>query len=212
MTKGMFITIEGPDGAGKSTVLKKLVERLDKAIIPKIITTREPGGILISEKIRHIILDPKHTEMDDRTEALLYASARRQHLVEKVNPALEQGALVLCDRFVDSSLAYQGEARGIGMKEIKEINDFATNGQEPDLTLYLDIEPELGLKRIQRRKELDRLDQETLAFHHKVREGYLKVLEANPNRVKKIDASASLDKVVETCYDLVKEHYPQIFK
>ena len=170
MTKGMFITIEGPDGAGKSTVLKKLVERLDKAIIPKIITTREPGGILISEKIRHIILDPKRTEMDDRTEALLYASARRQHLVEKVNTALEQGALVLCDRFVDSSLAYQGEARGIGMKEIKEINDFATNGQEPDLTLYLDIEPELGLKRIQRRKELDRLDQETLAFHYKVRD------------------------------------------
>src|SRR5699024_4193422 len=159
--------------------------------------TREPGGSRIAEKIRELILDPEHTEMDERTEALLYAAGRRQHLVEKVIPALEQGQIVISDRFVDSSLAYQGWARGVGMKEVAAINAFATENMSPDLTLYLDIEAKEGLARIQKGKadrQYDRLDQEELAFHEKVRDAYLLLLKENPERIVAIDASQTLEK------------------
>lgn len=212
--KGLFITIEGPDGAGKSTVIKKLVETLSREFSQPIVITREPGGIPISEKIREVILNPTHTMMDERTEALLYAAARRQHLIEKILPALDSGNMVLCDRFIDSSIVYQGAAREIGVREVRQINDFAIEGHYPDLTLYLDVEASVGLSRInkgRKKEELDRLDKESLAFHEKVRAAYLDLLEEEPNRIKKIDASESIENVVNNCYTLIKETYPMLF-
>ncbi|SFH75972.1 dTMP kinase [Pisciglobus halotolerans] len=204
--KGCFITIEGPDGAGKTSVIQALVPKLSAALQQEVMATREPGGSRIAEKIRELILDPEHTEMDERTEALLYAAGRRQHLVEKVIPALEQGQIVISDRFVDSSLAYQGWARGVGMKEVAAINAFATENMSPDLTLYLDIEAKEGLARIQKGKadrQYDRLDQEELAFHEKVRDAYLLLLKENPERIVAIDASQTLEKVVQECYTVI---------
>lgn len=152
MEKGTFITVEGPDGAGKTTVLNIIAEELAAEGYP-IVQTREPGGSPIAEKIRQIILDKKHTEMDPRTEALLYAAARRQHLIEKIIPALEKGNIVLCDRFIDASIVYQGFARKIGIDEVLKINRFAIENTMPDLTIYFDIEPEIGLERIQKHRQ-----------------------------------------------------------
>ncbi|MBM7555157.1 dTMP kinase [Thalassobacillus pellis] len=190
---GLFITFEGGEGAGKTSVL----EALTKQLIEKgydVLATREPGGIKIAEKIRHLILDPAHTEMDGRTEALLYAAARRQHLVEKVIPALEQGRIVLCDRFVDSSLAYQGHARGLGIEEVMKINEFAIENCMPDVTLFFDIEPEYGLKRISANalREQNRLDLEKIDFHQRVYEAYQKLIRQFPDRIHVIDAKKSI--------------------
>ncbi|MCH1642570.1 dTMP kinase [Paenibacillus timonensis] len=194
--KGLFITLEGGDGSGKTTVMRELELALEEHGVP-FISTREPGGIEIAEKIREIILNPQHTAMDARTEALLYAASRRQHLAEKVEPSLERGVTVLCDRFVDSSLAYQGYARGLGIDEVLEINLFATKGRFPDLTFYLDIEPEAGLARIAAGagREVNRLDLESLQFHQKVREGYGIISGMYPERIKTIDASRSKEEV-----------------
>ncbi|WP_342433788.1 dTMP kinase [Neobacillus sp. FSL H8-0543] len=192
MTTGVFITFEGPDGAGKTTILKMVANQLKDALV-----TREPGGIDIAEQIRNVILAKENTAMDPRTEALLYAAARRQHLVEKVKPALEAGKVVLCDRFVDSSLAYQGHARGLGIDEVLTINQFAIEQMMPHLTIYFDIEPEKGLKRISSNKgrEINRLDLENLEFHTKVREGYHLLLDRFADRMVKIDASGSIEEV-----------------
>ncbi|MDW4524807.1 dTMP kinase [Rossellomorea marisflavi] len=205
MMNGSFITVEGPEGAGKSTVLAVLAKRLEEDGVPVVIT-REPGGIKIAEQIREVILHTENTEMDERTEALLYAAARRQHLVEKVLPALREGNVVLCDRFIDSSLAYQGKARGIGMDAIEEINAFAIEDHMPDLTLYFDIEPEEGLNRINQHKgrEVNRLDLESVGFHHKVREGYLELVNKYPNRIQVVDASRSVTAVADAAYEIVK--------
>lgn len=197
MKDGIFITFEGPEGAGKTTILNMLAEKFENVLL-----TREPGGIDIAEQIRNVILAKENTAMDARTEALLYAAARRQHLVEKVKPALEAGKMVLCDRFVDSSLAYQGYARGLGIDEVLSINEFAIVKMMPELTLFFDIEPELGLKRISKNKgrEVNRLDLETLEFHRKVHEGYLLLLDRFSDRIVRIDASRSLEEVLEeTC-------------
>lgn len=198
MEKGIFITIEGPEGAGKTTIIEMLLEKLESEGYP-IMKTREPGGIEISEQIRSVILNKNNTAMDGRTEALLYAAARRQHLVEKVLPAIEQGFIVLCDRFIDSSLAYQGFARGIGMDEVYSINRFAIDNRMPDATLYFDIDPEIGMKRINEHKgrEVNRLDLENLEFHRKVREGYQLLSRKYSNRIIEIDASQPLQKVYE---------------
>jgi len=204
--KGIFITIEGPDGAGKTSVIKELIPMLVKTVQQEIVATREPGGSRIAEEIRELILNPENTEMDIRTEALLYAAGRRQHLIEKIIPALEAGKVVICDRFVDSSLAYQGVARGIGVSEVAKINQFATENLSPDVTLYLDIEAHLGLERINQNKEnrqFDRLDQETLEFHEKVRSAYLDIAKEQSERVVQIDASQELEKVVEECYQTI---------
>src|SRR5690625_635260 len=173
LVKGHFITVEGGEGAGKTTVLKLLKDKLTQKGYDVLIT-REPGGISISEQIRQVILDPSHLEMEKRTEALLYAAARRQHLIQKVIPALEKGKIILCDRFIDSSLAYQGYAREIGIEEVLSINQFAIEGCMPSLTLYFDILPEIGLKRIasNSNREQNRLDLESLEFHQKVYKGY----------------------------------------
>lgn len=212
--QGIFITLEGPDGAGKTTVIKKLSEQLMKDINMEVVTTREPGGIPIAEEIRQVILDPKNNEMDERTEALLYAAARRQHLVQKVLPSLEAGKIVLCDRFIDSSIAYQGVGRGIGKTEVQKINDFAIEGHYPDLTIYLDVPSEIGLERInkgRKQSELDRLDNESLDFHKKVRSAYLDLVKEHSERIVLIDTEDNIEKVVKNCYDLIKDKYPSIF-
>ncbi|MFZ2463954.1 MAG: dTMP kinase [Caldibacillus thermoamylovorans] len=196
MEKSTFITVEGPDGAGKTTVLNIIAEELAAEGYP-IVQTREPGGSPIAEKIRQIILDKKHTEMDPRTEALLYAAARRQHLIEKIIPALEKGNIVLCDRFIDASIVYQGFARKIGIDEVLKINRFAIENTMPDLTIYFDIEPEIGLERIQKHRqgEMNRLDLETMEFHKMVREGYLQLLDRFPDRIKKVMADRPIEEV-----------------
>lgn len=197
MKKGLFITFEGCDGCGKTTAIKKTDERLNALNIDHIIT-REPGGSRIAEDIRKIILDKRNSEEDSRTEALLYAASRRQHLVEKVIPALNEGKLVICDRYLDSSLAYQGYARGIGIDAVMSINAFAIENTMPDLTLFLDLSPEEGLRRINSRKrESDRLDQEKETFHKRVYEGYQIVNEMFKDRIVRIDASKSPDEVAE---------------
>jgi dTMP kinase len=196
MKKGLFITLEGPEGAGKTTIITMLTGELEKRGY-HVLHTREPGGIDIAEKIRNVILDKEHTAMDPKTEALLYAAARRQHLVEKVEPALERGEIVLCDRFVDSSLAYQGYARGLGIEQVFSINQFAIGERMPHLTLYFDIDPQVGLNRINQHqdREVNRLDLEGLQFHQKVREGYQILLERFSNRMVKLDASLPLEQV-----------------
>lgn len=196
--KGAFFTFEGGEGSGKTTLVGLVAERL-RSCGREVVTTREPGGVAVAEQIRAVILDAKNTAMDPRTEALLFAAARRQHFVEKIKPALDRGAIVLCDRFVDSSLAYQGIARGIGAQRILEINQFATDCRMPDLTFYLDIEPEKGLARIAKngRREVNRLDMEKLEFHRKVREGYLWVAKQFPNRIVVLDAEKTLDQLAE---------------
>nr|WP_144928564.1 dTMP kinase [Paenibacillus bovis] len=202
--QGLFITIEGPEGAGKTTIIKMIEKELTETGVDVIIT-REPGGIHIAEQIRQVILDPNNTSMDARTEALLYAAARRQHLVEKVIPALERGAIVICDRFLDSSLAYQGNARGLGIEEIFAVNQFAIQELMPDKTLYFDIEPEAGLKRIavNKGREVNRLDLEKLDFHYKVREGYKKLIDQFPERIIEIDASQSIEKVYSQTKEII---------
>lgn len=213
--RGIFITMEGPDGSGKTTALQQVVPRLQNEMEKRVIATREPGGSPIAEKIRQLILDPLHTEMDSRTEALLYAASRRQHLVEKVIPVLEKGDVIFCDRFVDSSIAYQGYARGIGEDGIREINQFATEGIEPDVTLYIDVPAEVGIQRIKASlddREYNRLDQEKITFHEKVRAGYLQLAKENPERIVVIDGTLSREAVAEACYQVIKNRYPAYFK
>lgn len=212
--RGIFITIEGPDGSGKTTALQQVVPRLQKEMNRKVVATREPGGSPIAEKIRSLILDPSHTDMDSRTEALLYAASRRQHLIEKVLPVLESGDVIFCDRFVDSSIAYQGYARGIGEEGIREINQFATDGLEPDVTLYIDVPAEVGIQRIHANldeREYNRLDQEKLDFHEKVRAGYQQLAKANPERIVVVDGTMSREEVAETCYHVIKNRFPSYF-
>ena len=192
-----LITLEGVEGSGKSTLIQYLKEFIE-GIGKKVIVTREPGGIEISEQIRSVILDTENTKMDGRTEALLYAAARRQHLVERIIPALKEGNVVLCDRFIDSSLAYQGYARGLGIDEVLSINEFAIGSFMPNLTLYLDLDPQIGLSRIRKNKgrEVNRLDLEEISFHLKVREGYEEVIKRFPDRIVRVDANQELDKVL----------------
>ncbi|MEG0385703.1 dTMP kinase [Solibacillus cecembensis] len=204
MQGNLFITFEGPDGAGKTSVLKLIGERLQQKQL-QVLLTREPGGIEIAEKIRSIILDPAHTMMHERTEALLYAAARAQHFYEKIMPALEQGKHVLCDRFIDSSLAYQGHARGIGVDEVLSINQFAIGQRLPDITIYFDIAPEKGIARIHanRSDEMNRLDVEGLAFHQKVYEGYQEAMKRYPNRFRVINADQPLEDVIEEVWGIL---------
>ena len=204
MSKGFLVSLEGPEGAGKTSVLEALIPILEDRGI-EVLSTREPGGVLIGEKIREVILDPSHTEMDPKTELLLYIASRRQHLVEKVLPALAAGKLVIMDRFIDSSVAYQGFGRGLDIDAIDWLNEFATDGLRPDLTLYFDIEVEEGLARIAANsdREVNRLDMEGLDLHRKVRQGYLSLLEKEADRIVKIDASLPLDQVIANTQQLL---------
>jgi dTMP kinase len=201
-----FITLEGVEGSGKSTIINFIKDSLETSG-KKVVVTREPGGIDIAEQIRSVILDKKNTKMEGRTEALLYAAARRQHLVEKVIPSLNEGNIVLCDRFIDSSLAYQGYARGLGINEVYSVNKFAIEDLMPDLTLYLDLDPQIGLNRIAKNKgrEINRLDLEEINFHFKVREGYEEVLKMFPERMVRIDANQEIGKVVAVINEVLAE-------
>ena len=200
----MFITLEGPEGSGKTTAVNYAVSKLE-AMGYQIVRTREPGGTPISEQIRNVILDKSNTAMDERTEALLYAASRRQHLVEKVWPALKEGKIVICDRYLDSSLAYQGGARGLGVDNILNINNFATEGTFPDLTLLFDIEPEIGLARISANanREVNRLDLEKIEFHRKVRNTFLELAKRYPERFVIIDASKSQEEVAKATLEVM---------
>ncbi|WP_338083232.1 dTMP kinase [Floricoccus penangensis] len=212
MMNGIFISLEGPDGAGKTTVLKNILPVLEEGK-RNIIATREPGGSRIAEEIREIILAPENTAIDGKTELLLYIAARRQHLNEKVKPALAQGDIVLVDRFIDSSVAYQGYGRGIDVESVDWLNNFATDGLKPDLTLYLDVDTETGLKRVMTgaNREINRLDLEKEEMHQKVRQGYLKIAAENSDRFVTIDASKSIDDVTQAAIDVIKERFPDNF-
>lgn len=202
--RGKFITVEGPDGAGKSSVVKGLKPLLEEYTKQPVIVTREPGGSEIAEEIRSLLLNPAYTTMDDRTEALLYAASRRQHVMEKILPALNEGKIILCDRFVDSSLAYQGNARGIGMENVWKINQFAIENLRPDVTIYLEVDAETGLNRIQNVKSnrtKDRLELEEITFHQKVQEGYEKIIQEQNGRFLRIDASLSQAEVLENTWE-----------
>ena len=203
---GLFISIEGPEGSGKTTVAKKVTEKLEEEGY-KVLYTREPGGVEIAEKIRDIILDVKNTNLDPKSEALLYAASRRQHLVEKVDPALKKGYIIICDRFVDSSLAYQGHARKIGIDEVFNINKFAIGETWPDLTILLDIDPQIGLDRIntERNQEVNRLDLESINFHKLVHDGYEIIKNKYRNRFTIVDGNKSKDEVFNEVYSLIKQ-------
>lgn len=204
MDKGKFIVFEGGEGSGKTTMIELIYNLLIENGID-CIKTREPGGIKISEDIRSIILDKNNTAMDGRTEALLYAAARRQHLVEKVIPALESNKVVLCDRFIYSSLAYQGYAREIGLQDVYMINKFAIEDFMPDLNILFDLNPEVGLQRINKSKsrEINRLDLEKIDFHNKVREGYKTLAQDEKNKIVVINAEKNIDEIFLEIKDII---------
>lgn len=205
MKKGLFIVFEGGEGTGKTTAIDAIYDWITENNF-ECIKTREPGGIKISEQIRQVILSKDNKEMDPKTEALLYAAARRQHLVEKVIPALNQGVIVLCDRFIDSSLAYQGYARNLGIEEVLSINKFAIGEYMPDISVLFDLDPKIGLARIANNdcREVNRLDIEKLEFHERVREGYDIVYKNNNHRIVKIDANNTKENVINQIKSILR--------
>jgi dTMP kinase len=205
MKKGLFIVFEGGEGSGKTTAIDAVYDWIIENKF-ECVKTREPGGIKISEQIRQVILNQDNITMDAKTEALLYTAARRQHLVEKVIPALESGTIVLCDRFIDSSLAYQGYARGLGIQDVMSINQFAIGEYMPDISILFDLDPKVGLERINNNdvREVNRLDLEKIDFHERVREGYNIVYKKNKDRIVRIDAEQSKEKVVSQIKNILK--------
>lgn len=202
-----FITFEGPEGSGKTTVIQQVAQKLENQY--SVVLTREPGGVKTGEQIREVLLEGD--DMDDRTEALLFAASRREHLVGKVIPSLENGKLVLCDRYIDSSLAYQGYARGIGIEEVKSINEFAINGLYPDITIYLEVSVAVGRERIlKNQRNQNRLDQEDVKFHEKVVEGYKKIIHNESERFIVIDADRSIDEVVNATYESISKYLEKL--
>lgn len=208
--KGLFISFEGNDGSGKSSALTKVKEKLTNLGL-NVIYTREPGGSEISERIREVILDKNNYGMDDLTEAYLYAASRREHVVKTIRPALAEGKIILCDRFIDSSLAYQGFARGLGIDKVYDLNQYATEGLSPDLTILVCVHPQIGLSRIKKdARNLDRLELEELEFHNKVYQGYLEVAKRFKDRIVIVNGEKSQSEVLEEVENIVlkfiKEH------
>ncbi len=191
---GLFITMEGTDGAGKTTQIKLLEKYLTNKGF-KVVCTREPGGTPISEKIREIIIDKNNSEMTDMTEALLYAASRAQHVNDVIIPTLKEGGIVISDRFVDSSVVYQGFARSIGERLIKNINKYAVGDLEPDITFFLKLKPEDGLKRKKEQAELDRLEAEKFSFHQRVYDGYVRLSKRCKNRIWVVNALKSVEEI-----------------
>lgn len=202
--KGLFITVEGTDGAGKSTQIQLLTDYL-KSKGRNVILKREPGGTDISEKIRELILDVNNKEMSDVAEALLYAASRAQLVHQVIKPALDKGEVVICDRFVDSSIVYQGIARGLGKNMVEEINRFAIDGIMPDITLFFDLSPEIGIKRKMQDQKLDRMESEKLDFHLKVYEGYKTLTNMYSDRIRRIDANRTIEEVHKQVLDAIKD-------
>lgn len=191
----MFITLEGPEGSGKTTQAYLLAEYLKEKGVD-LVLSREPGGTSIGDKIRDILHDPANTEMFPWAEVLLYSASRAQLVAQTIRPSLEAGKVVICDRYADSTMAYQGYGRGLDLKALRELTQLATGGLTPDLTLYIDIQPELGLeRRLSGGDEWNRLDQETLDFHRRVRSGYLELIAMAPERWVTVDGSPSIDEV-----------------
>lgn len=202
--KGIFIALEGPDGSGKSTIASKLKEYIEDLGL-KCVLTREPGGTPIGEKIRSIILDNNNTEMSSMTEALLYAASRAQHVNEKIKPLLDEGYIVISDRYVFSSLAYQGHARGLGIEEVMDINKFAMGDVYPDKVLFFDISPEEALARKFINREADRLENAGEDFHKTTYEGYKKALSMYDENVSLIDANGTVKETLRNCKDALDE-------
>ena len=200
--KGSFIVMEGPDGSGKSTQIQLLKEYLERKGY-ECIVTREPGGTVIGEEIRDIILDPSHKSMSDVTEMLLYAASRAQLMSEVIIPALEDGKMVLSDRFVDSSIVYQGIARGLGIETVSGINAPGIGQYKPDCIFFIDISEEEGLRRKKEQKKLDRLEQESIDFHHMVSEGYRKVL-SDRSEVVYINGMDEVENIQNQIRDVLK--------
>lgn len=207
--RGLFISFEGNDGSGKSSALEAIkLELKEKGY--DVLYTREPGGSYIAEKIRELILDKDNVGMDNLTEALLYAASRREHITKTIIPALTEGKIVLCDRFLDSSLAYQGYARNLGIDKVYQMNQFATEGLLPDLTILVCVRPEIGMSRIKKdARDMDRLELEKMTFHDNVYQGYLKVSEKFKDRIVVINGEQTKEQVLndvkQVIYKFIEE-------
>ena len=210
---GRFISFEGPDGAGKTSVLTAIRTGLVNQLGDQVVYTREPGGNPIAEQVRAVLLDKQNGAMDDWTEALLYAASRRQHVVETLKPALEAGKLILCDRYLDSSIAYQGGGRELGIDRIWALNQYAIDGLLPDLTIFLDLPVETGLARIEkgRAETINRLDEQTTNFHRRVRQAYLTLAERFPERIVKVNSDQELARVIEDVRSAIHARYADLF-
>ncbi|MDK2821795.1 MAG: dTMP kinase [Clostridia bacterium] len=206
VSRGFFITLEGIDASGKTTQLEKMKDFLSKQGY-EVETTREPGGTKLSEAIRQLLLRSCYGDVYPRAEILLYASARAQHVAERIKPALSAGKIVLCDRFTDSSIAYQGYGRQLGPEIVRQINKLATEDLKPDLTILLDIPVEVGVKRrFQNGINSDRLEQENIEFHKRVRQGYLKLAAQQPTRIKVIDGAKQPEVVWLQIKEIIKSN------
>lgn len=209
MNKGFFITFEGGEGAGKSIQVEILTSHLHEEGY-QLVVTREPGGTQIGEQIRVITHDPENVDLDPVAEAYLMSAARAQHVTEIIKPALDAGKIVVCDRFVDSSIAYQGYGRKLGPDVIAKLNELAVDGAIPDLTLFLNISAEVGMKRRGKTQKRDRLDLQQADFYKRVHAGYLQLAKQHPDRFVVIDASRTIEKVAIEIWDVVKERLNSI--
>ena len=198
----MFITLEGPEGSGKSTQIKRLAKRLEDLGYP-VITTREPGGTSIGDQIRHVLVRMENKELHPRTEILLFLAARAQLVEQLIKPALQDGKIILCDRYGDSTLAYQGYGHGLDIEKLRQMLDFATDHLKPDLTILLDLDVKMGLMRKKAEDEWNRLDAYEVLFHERVREGYQKLAGEEPERWRIVDASQGIDAVQDDLYRIV---------
>nr|WP_251030976.1 MULTISPECIES: dTMP kinase [unclassified Exiguobacterium] len=204
----MFITVEGPDGSGKSTQLQLLVENLKQKGYD-IVVTREPGGTTVGNQIREVLLSPDHHEMTPRVEMMLYAASRAQNVEQVIRPALERGAIVLCDRFIDASIAYQGYGLQYDLDQIRSLNEWATNGLTPDLTFLFDLNPERASARMKDRGQLDRIESRDQAFHERVYAGFQTLLKQYPERIVRIDADQSIECIQDEVLDYTIERLQQ---
>ncbi|WP_214794070.1 MULTISPECIES: dTMP kinase [unclassified Exiguobacterium] len=202
--KGMFITVEGPDGSGKTTQLQLLVQSLTEQGY-EVVVTREPGGTKVGNSIREVLLSPEHDEMTPRVEMMLYAASRAQNIDQVIRPALHRGAVVVCDRFVDASIAYQGYGLQYDLSQILSLNDWATAGIKPDLTFLFDLTPDQASHRVKDRGQLDRIESRDESFHQRVYEGFQILLEQHPERMVRIDANASIETIQDEVLDITLE-------
>lgn len=202
--KGMFITVEGPDGSGKTTQLQLLVRSLTEKGY-EVVVTREPGGTKVGNSIREVLLSPEHDEMTPRVEMMLYAASRAQNIDQVIRPALKRGAIVVCDRFVDASIAYQGYGLQYDLNQILSLNEWATAGIKPDLTFLFDLTPDQASRRMKDRGQLDRIESRDESFHQRVYDGFKKILEQHPDRMVRIDANATIEMIQDEVLDITLE-------